>query len=82
MITVNVKLFAMARELTGLRETTLSLEENAAASAVVDHFVELNPRFSPWKNYIRLAVNTEYVNPDYRLHDGDEVAIIPPVSGG
>lgn len=82
MISVNVKLFAMARDLAGLHETTLSLAEDAPASAVVEHFVKLNPRFSDWKNYIRLAVNTEYVNLDYRLHDGDEVAIIPPVSGG
>ncbi len=31
---------------------------------------------------IRVAVNTEYVENSYELHDGDEVAVIPPVSGG
>ncbi len=31
---------------------------------------------------IRVAVNAEYVEHDYRLQDGDEVALIPPISGG
>ena len=82
MISVNVKLFAMAKDLAGMGETTLSLEEGALASNVVDHFVKLNPRFSAWKDYIRLAVNSEYADVSHPLHDGDEVAIIPPVSGG
>jgi molybdopterin synthase sulfur carrier subunit len=82
MISVNVKLFAMAKDLAGMGETTLSLEEGALASSVVDHFVKLNPRFSAWKDHIRLAVNSEYADVSHPLHDGDEVAIIPPVSGG
>ncbi len=82
MISVNVKLFAVARDLTGLGEVKLLLDEGATASKVVDHFVETHPNFSPWRDHIRLAVNSEYVDLNHRLHDGDEVAIIPPVSGG
>ena len=33
-------------------------------------------------SYIRIAVNEAYVDSTFQLHDGDEVAIIPPVSGG
>jgi molybdopterin synthase sulfur carrier subunit len=82
VISVNVKLFAAARELTGLNETKLLLDEGATASKVVDHFVETHPPLSSWRNYIRLAVNSEYVDGNHTLQDGDEVAIIPPVSGG
>ena len=82
MITVNVKLFAMAKDLARISETSLSLEDGSVASSVVDHFVKMSPTFSEWKNHIRLAVNSEYVDFNHRLHDGDEVAIIPPVSGG
>ena len=82
MISINVKLFAMARDLAGTGETTLSLEEGVAASRVLDYFVHRNPKFSHWRDHIRIAVNSEYVDQNYPLHDGDEVAIIPPVSGG
>ena len=82
MITVSVKLFAMARDVTGVGEMTLSLEEGSDASRVIDHFLRIHPRLAQWKNHLRLAVNSEYVDFDCRLRDGDEVAIIPPVSGG
>lgn len=82
MITVSVKLFAAARDLTGVSEKLLTLEDDAVALTVLDHFVRTNPRFLEWKKHTRVAVNSEYVDLDYRLHDGDEVAIIPPVSGG
>jgi molybdopterin converting factor small subunit len=41
-----------------------------------------NPRFNEWRSTMRLAVNQEYVAYDHILHDRDEVAVIPPVSGG
>ncbi|HXG37433.1 MAG TPA: MoaD/ThiS family protein, partial [Bacteroidota bacterium] len=46
------------------------------------YLVDLNPKFEQWKSSLRLAVNLEYVNSDHPLQDGDEVAVIPPVSGG
>ena len=82
MISVSVKLFAAAKDIAGMGETLLSLKEDASASEVVDHFVKMNPKFSGWRVHLRLAVNSEYVDFNHKLHDGDEVAIIPPVSGG
>jgi molybdopterin converting factor subunit 1 len=82
MISICVKLFAMAKDLAGTGETKLSLPEGAYASNVLDHFLKVNPKFSTWKDHLRVAVNSEYVDLHHPLHDGDEVAIIPPVSGG
>jgi molybdopterin synthase sulfur carrier subunit len=82
VISVRVKLFAMAKDLVGTGEVELSLQDGSHASSVLDHFFKANPGLSSWKNHLRVAVNAEYVGLDHRLHDGDEVAIIPPVSGG
>jgi molybdopterin synthase sulfur carrier subunit len=82
VISIRVKLFAAAKDLAGMAETTLSLQDDAEASSVLDHFLKVNSRFEGWKDHLRVAVNSEYVDVHHPLHDGDEVAIIPPVSGG
>lgn len=82
MISIHVKLFAVAKDLAGTGETTLSLQDDAQAESVLDHFLRADSRFEAWKDHLRLAVNSEYVDLNHPLHDGDEVAIIPPVSGG
>jgi molybdopterin synthase sulfur carrier subunit len=82
VITVHVKLFAAARDIVGANETDLSLEDGSHASSVLEHFLKVSPKLSSWKDQLRLAVNFEYVDLHCQLHDGDEVAIIPPVSGG
>jgi molybdopterin synthase sulfur carrier subunit len=82
VISVHVKLFAVAKDLAGTNETTLSLQDDAQIRSVLEHFLRINSRFEEWKDHFRLAVNSEYVDLNQPLHDGDEVAIIPPVSGG
>jgi molybdopterin converting factor subunit 1 len=82
VISVHVKLFAVAKDLVGTGETELSLHDGSRASNVLDHFLRANPGLSSWKNHLRVAVNAEYVELNHRLQNGDEVAIIPPVSGG
>jgi molybdopterin synthase sulfur carrier subunit len=82
VISVYVKLFAVAKDLAATSEATLSLQDDAQAASVLDHFLKVNSRFEDWKDHLRLAVNSEYVDLHHHLHDGDEVAIIPPVSGG
>lgn len=82
MISIHVKLFAVTKDLAGTSEATLSLQDDAQAASVLDHFLKVNSRFEGWKDHLRVAVNSEYVDLHHLLHDGDEVAIIPPVSGG
>ena len=79
---VHVRLFSVAKDLAGFDAKTVELQFPATAQTIVDHLAADNPAFIKWKPSLRLAVNLEYVNPNHPLTDGDEVAVIPPVSGG
>lgn len=77
---VKVYLFAQIREALGKDQTDYDLPEGEKVSGLLSR---IQSEYSDLdKLPIRVAVNTEYVENDYELHDGDEVAIIPPVSGG
>lgn len=79
---VHVKLFAMAREIAGVDQIDLTLTDSATTSEVFSALSSKYPGMMPWKEHCRIAVNHEYVGADHPLQDGDEVAVIPPVSGG
>ncbi|HXG38502.1 MAG TPA: MoaD/ThiS family protein, partial [Bacteroidota bacterium] len=79
---VTLKLFSLAKDLAGFEERRISVDPPARADDILQYLVDLNPKFEQWKSSLRLAVNLEYVNSDHPLQDGDEVAVIPPVSGG
>ena len=79
---VTVKLFSLARDLAGFQEQVVQIGKGGVAADVVDRLIRENPRFEEWKKSLRLAVNYEYVDDAHPLKDGDEVAVIPPVSGG
>ncbi len=79
---VQVRLFSVAKEMAGMSSTTMELPSGARADDVLKSLSGSNARFADWGGSIRLAVNHEYVPADHLLQDGDEVAVIPPVSGG
>jgi len=72
-----VRLFAMLRERAGAREVTLELPEGAR---VRDALAGLGPIAEGLP--LVMAVNREYADEDHPLDPGDELALIPPVSGG
>src|SRR4051795_9041024 len=74
---VTVRLFAMLRERAGAREVTLSLPDGARVS---DALAELGSIAEGLP--LVMAVNREYAPEDDVLDEGDELALIPPVSGG
>ena len=78
---VRVVLFAKPRELVGTPNVDLALPTGATAADAWQH---LSDRYSlgPLPRAFRCAVNSEYARWDDRLAEGDELAIIPPVSGG
>jgi molybdopterin synthase catalytic subunit len=79
---IRVRLFAVQRELAGQRDLALDLADGAtiddAWTAVVERFAVL----APGRPFLRFARNGDYAEPITPLADGDEVAFIPPVSGG
>lgn len=79
---VRVRLFSIARDLAGFEEQELELPGNSTAADVLTHLNSLNARFADWQPSLRVAVNCEYVPASHLLTQGDEIAIIPPVSGG
>ncbi len=79
---IRVRLFSVIRDIAGFDEQTVVVSPQADAAAVLRKVVEAHPALEPWKGSVRMAVNLEYVSSSHPLKEGDEVAIIPPVSGG
>jgi molybdopterin converting factor subunit 1 len=81
-IRVRVRLFAVQRELAGTREVPLELPDGADVEAAWAGLVVRHPVLAPGRPSVRFARNGDYADPTTPLADGDEVAMIPPVSGG
>lgn len=85
MPSVRVLYFAKAREVAGLAEEEVQLQEpNTHSDALTQEIVRRHPGLSSVLTTCVLAVNQEYVQVGERvgLKQGDEVAVIPPLSGG
>jgi MoaE-MoaD fusion protein len=76
-VEVTVRLFAMLRERAGSGELTLELPEGARVRDALERLGELTAGVP-----VVMAVNREYVDGDEPLDPGDELALVPPVSGG
>lgn len=79
---VKVRLYAGLSELLGTRELTLKLDEAATAADLRDQLSREYPAVTPFLSTLVCAIDEEFVPWDQRLRDGDDVALIPPVSGG
>ncbi|MCP4245746.1 MAG: hypothetical protein GY778_01735 [bacterium] len=90
MIRVSVIMLGPARDLTGVEEAAVELAEGSPLVNLIEQLAERFPKMAPGLRgdspegtpSVRLAVNREFCSPDHTLADGDEVAVIPPVSGG
>jgi MoaE-MoaD fusion protein len=79
---VQILFFGMLKDLTGRDRDLLTLPEHATLGDVVIHYEEITPRLGELAASIAISVNQEFAGPDSRLKDGDEIAFLPPVSGG
>lgn len=79
---IRVRLFAVLRDAAGVGEVELELPDGATAREVANPLAEQYPGIARHLPRIAYAVNRNYAPPDAPLQDGDEVALIPPVSGG
>ena len=79
---VKVCLFARAREAYGQAETTVALPEQATPTDCFEILVGQSPALARLRPSLLVAVNEEYAKWDGTLSEGDEIAFIPPVSGG
>ena len=79
---VNVKLFAAYRDKVGKPEVELDLPAKATLGDLAQEMVRRHPALISDPSRLVSAVNQEFQEHSYALSDGDEVALIPPVSGG
>jgi molybdopterin synthase sulfur carrier subunit len=82
MIKITVKLFAAYQETYGLSELALEFPPDTPVKAVCDRLISEHPNLEQWRDLTRFGINLIFVEPDTILQDGDEVVLIPPVSGG
>ena len=81
-VTVTVKLFAAYQEAYGMPELTLELPTGTTVAEVRDRLLQEHPELERWRDLTRFGVNLQFVEADTPLQAGDEVVLIPPVSGG
>ncbi len=79
---IQLRLFASIREKLRLSESTCTVPAGATARDLLDQLCRDYPALVDLRRSVSIAVNREYVDLDHRLSENDEVALIPPVSGG
>jgi molybdopterin synthase catalytic subunit len=79
---VQVRFFATLREVAGAAEMKVSLGEGATVATLLDRLRAKFPTLERHLPTLLVAVNREFQGPDHPLGEGDEVALMPPVSGG
>src|ERR1700730_17089368 len=79
---INVLLFGILKDVLGRAGDTVTLPEGAPVREVLLHYARQRPRFEEIAPSLAVSVNQEYSDMDRTLHEGDEVGLRPPVSGG
>jgi molybdopterin converting factor subunit 1 len=81
-MTITIRLFAVLRDRAGLAQLQLELPNGTSAADASRRLAVNYPDIEPYLSKTAFAVNQQYASPATELHDGDELALIPPVSGG
>ena len=79
---VVVRLFARLRDIAGAAELRRDVAAGATIGSVWRELVGEFPELAGYERSISSAVNADYARMDHAVHDGDEIAFLPPVSGG
>ena len=79
---VTVRLFARLHDIAGQSEVVCDVTPGATIGTVWRQLAGLYPELDAYERSISSAVNADYARMDQVLRDGDEVAFLPPVSGG
>jgi molybdopterin synthase catalytic subunit len=81
-VRIKVLFFGPVRDLVGVREDALEIAEGGRLGQVFEHYAARFPRLGAMSGSIVLALNQQFSPPSAPLAEGDEVALLPPVSGG
>jgi molybdopterin converting factor small subunit len=89
--TARVLFFGRLKEITGIAEDVLNLasldlttelRDGAAIDQLFAHYAQRCPQLAPFRASVAASRNREFAAWDTRVHAGDEIAFLPPVSGG
>jgi molybdopterin converting factor subunit 1 len=81
-VRVTVRMFARLRDIAGSAEVVRDLAPGSTIGTLWRQLAEEFPELAQYERSISSAVNADYARMDHVLGDGDEVAFLPPVSGG
>lgn len=76
-----VLLFGVAKEIAGDSKTVVSFDTAGTVGDLMSALKKQYPEFDRLNSFV-IAVNNEYADTEHIINEGDEVAVIPPVSGG
>lgn len=79
---LRVRLFATFHEIVGAKEVAWTADPGTTLGDFLDAFLRRHPRLAAHRDTMMLAVNQAIADPSTVLRDGDEIALLPPVSGG
>jgi molybdopterin converting factor subunit 1 len=79
---VKVLLFGAAADQAGTRQTELPVDNGATLGDLWSALADQHPDLTPMRDILAFAVNGEYARAEDKVSPGDEVAVLPPVSGG
>jgi molybdopterin converting factor subunit 1 len=82
MMRVQVLFFGVLKDIVGRGEDALELQDGATLADVLSHYEQRVPKIREVLHTVALSVNQHYAGPGAVLGEGDEVALLPPVSGG
>ena len=79
---VRVQFYAQLRDLIGIRELDVDLSKGATVGDLLDQIYAKQPALRSHDKSILIGAGVEFVDRNYALKPGDEIAIMPPVQGG
>jgi molybdopterin converting factor subunit 1 len=79
---LTVLVFASAREIIGESSIEIRVDAGFTSRNLLDHLCEIYPNLADSKDQLSIAVNRNYCIEEVVLKEGDEVALLPPISGG
>jgi len=79
---VRVRVFASLREILGKEEVEVELPEGTSIEGLWTQLVSDDERLEPFTKSIQFAINHDFVGKETELSPDDEIAFLPPVSGG
>ena len=79
---IHVQFYAQLRDLVGTRELDIDLLEGATVHDLLAEIYSQQPTLRPHDKSILIGAGVEFVDSNYQLKSGEEIAIMPPVQGG